>query len=152
MRALGISFRPRYDATLRLIPGESHASLDEDSRRALFAEPFRVSPRSDRMGYRLQGPRLSLRAPIELLSSGVPMGALQLPPGGEPILLMADHQTTGGYPVIGYVATVDLGRAAQLRPGSALRFAKVSLDEAQRLYLDRERSLDALRRALSFPP
>jgi antagonist of KipI len=64
---------------------------------------------------------------------------------------MADHQTTGGYPVLGHVASVDLGAVAQLRPGDSIRFSEISLDDAQRLYLERERSLDALRRALSYP-
>ncbi len=64
---------------------------------------------------------------------------------------MADRQTTGGYPVLGQVASVDLGAVAQLRPGDPIRFTGISLDEAQRLYLERERSLDALRRALSYP-
>ena len=65
---------------------------------------------------------------------------------------MADHQTTGGYPVLGHVASVDLGSVAQLRPGASLRFSPVSLDEAQRLYLERERALASLRRGLLQSP
>jgi antagonist of KipI len=150
-RALAASLRPVHATTVRLIAGEQQALLDEDSRNALFGDALRVSPRSDRMGYRLSGATLQLRTPIELLSAGVTSGTLQLPPGGEPILLMADHQTTGGYPVLGHVASVDLGAVAQLRPGDSIRFIEISLDDAQRLYLERERSLDALRRALSYP-
>ena len=136
---------------MRLIAGEHYSLLDEPSRNALFGDALRVSSRSDRMGYRLSGAALQLREPVELLSAGVTGGTLQVPLGGEPILLMADHQTTGGYPVLGHVASVDLGAVAQRRPGDPIRFAEISLDEAQRLYLERERSLDALRRALSFP-
>lgn len=150
-RALTASLRPVHGSTVRLIAGEHQALLDDASRGALFGDALRVSSRSDRMGYRLAGAAPRLRAPIELLSTGVTSGTLQLPPGGEPILLMADHQTTGGYPVLGHVASVDLGAVAQLRPGDPIQFAEISLDEAQRLYLARERSLDALRRALSFP-
>lgn len=150
-RALAASLRPVHGPTVRLIAGEHQALLDDDSRGALFGDGLRVSPRSDRMGYRLAGATLRLREPVELLSAGVTSGTLQLPPGGEPILLMADRQTTGGYPVLGQVASVDLGAVAQLRPGDPIRFTGISLDEAQRLYLERERSLDALRRALSYP-
>ena len=150
-RALAASLRPAYGATIRLIAGEQQSLLDEQSRHELFGDGLRVSLSSDRMGYRLEGPALRLRAPMELLSAAVTAGTLQLPPSGEPILLMADHQTTGGYPVLGHVASVDLGSVAQLRPGDAIRFAPISLDEAQRLYLEREQSLDALRRVLSFP-
>jgi antagonist of KipI len=150
-RALAAALRPVHATTVRLIAGEHQPLLDEASRDALFGDALRVSSRSDRMGYRLAGATLRLREPIELLSAGVTNGTLQLPPGGEPILLMADHQTTGGYPVLGHVAAVDLGSVAQLRPGDPIRFAEISLDDAQRLYLERERSLDALRRALSFP-
>ena len=149
-RALTATLRPQPRTTIRLIAGEHQALLDDASRTALFGEALRVSPRSDRMGYRLAGAPLTLCAPVELLSAGVTIGTLQLPPGGDPILLMADHQTTGGYPVLGHVAAVDLGAVAQLRPGDPIRFTAISLDEAQRLYLDRERSLDTLRRALSF--
>jgi antagonist of KipI len=111
-----------------------------------------VSPRSDRMGYRLDGQRLNALAVTDFLSSAVTMGTIQLPADGMPILLMADRQTTGGYPRLGQVATVDLGAAAQLRPGDTVRFEEISLDEAQLLYLERERAMDALRRALAHRP
>lgn len=148
-RALASPLRPEYGTQVRLIPGEHLGRLAPDSRRALF-ERSTVSNHSDRMGYRLEGAPLHLEAPLELLSTAVVIGTLQLPPSGAPILLMADHQTAGGYPILGHVAAVDLGHVAQLRPGSEIRFIECSLGEAQRLYLERERSLIALRRVLSF--
>ena len=147
-RSLAASLRPAYRSTIRLVAGEHLPLLDDGSRAALFSGGFTISTRSDRMGYRLHGERLALREPLELLSGGVPAGAVQLPPGGAPIILMADHQTTGGYPIVGHVASVDLGSVAQLRPGDVISFIGISLDEAQRLYLERERSIDALRRTL----
>jgi len=93
------------------------------------------------MGYRLSGVTLSLRKPVELLSEGVAFGTVQLPPGGEPIVLMADHQTTGGYPRLGEVASIDLPLVAQLKPGDRLRFRLVSVEEAQQLFLAQEREL-----------
>jgi antagonist of KipI len=97
------------------------------------------------MGYRLEGDALALRAPTELKSEGVAFGTVQLPPGGAPIVLMADRQTTGGYPRIGEVASVDLPLVAQLKPGDSLRFRFISLAEAQRLYLDQEAELSQAR-------
>jgi antagonist of KipI len=148
-RILAPAFVPQYHGVLRLVGGEHFESLDPAARDALFTAEFRVSPRSDRMGYRLDGPALSATPSPDLLSAAVTMGCLQLPPGGAPILLMADRQTTGGYPLLGQVATVDLGSAAQLRPGDTLRFEHISLEAAQRLYLERERDFDTLRHALA---
>ena len=141
---------PAYgpEPTLRLLPGSHTAALTPDARALLFAEPFRVSPRSDRMGCRLEGPALALAAPLELTSEGVAVGTVQLPPGGSPIVLLADGGTTGGYPRIGHVATVDLPLLAQLRPGDPLRFRATARDEAHRLLRAREREIDRLAHAL----
>jgi allophanate hydrolase subunit 2 len=81
-----------------------------------------VSPASSRVGIRLEGPALERAITDELRSEGLVSGALQVPPDGHPILLLADHPTTGGYPVIAVVREADLPRAAQLRPGQSLRF------------------------------
>jgi antagonist of KipI len=137
------TLRPRYsdDPVVRLIAGAHYDLLDDESRDRLGAGTFRISPNSDRMGYRLAGVTLSLREPVELLSEGVAFGTVQLPPGGEPIVLMADHQTTGGYPRLGEVASIDLPLVAQLKPGDRLRFRLVSVDEAHQLYLAQEREL-----------
>jgi biotin-dependent carboxylase-like uncharacterized protein len=88
----------------------------------LAAGPWRVSPSSNRVGIRLEGPRLERVRDEEPLSEGVVTGALQVPPSGEPILLLNDHPTTGGYPVIGVVHADDLPLAGQLRPGQRLSF------------------------------
>ena len=82
-------------------------------------------PASNRVGIRLEGPRLERAREGELLSEGLVTGALQVPPNGQPILLLNDHPTTGGYPVIAVVATADLSRAGQLRPGDTVRFTHV---------------------------
>lgn len=126
---------------LRLLLGAEHDRLTEASQVALFAETFRVGAQSDRMGYRLEGPTLALTAPMEMTSEGVAWGTVQLPPDGHPIVLLADRQTTGGYPVIGHVITADLPAAAQLRPGDRFRFTATTLDQAQQLQQDRERAV-----------
>lgn len=129
---------------LRLIPGPQLEALVPAHREALFAGVFQVAPASDRMGLRLAGPPLALAAPREMISAPVATGTLQLPPGGAPILLMADRQTTGGYPRLGEVATVDLPAAAQLRAGEALRFRPVGAREALALLRAREDRLETL--------
>ena len=91
----------------------------------LTSEPFTVTPASNRIGVRLDGPSLERTRTDELLSEGLIPGAIQVPPGGQPILLLADHPTTGGYPVIAVVIESDLPLAAQLRPGQQLRFRRV---------------------------
>jgi len=136
-------------ARLRLIPGPQWPLLTGASREALLGGTFRAAARSDRMGIRLQGPPLALERPLEMLSAGVAPGTLQLPPDGSPILLMADRQTTGGYPRLGEVATVDLPRAAQLRPGEPLRFEPIALEAAQDLFLRREARLRQLAASLA---
>jgi antagonist of KipI len=146
------SLRPRYseEPTVDVIPGAHTELLTAEARGRLTGSAFRVSSSSDRMGYRLDGQPLALREKIEMLSEGVAFGTIQLPPGGAPIILMADCQTTGGYPRIGEVATVDLPLIAQLKPGDRLRFRFTSLAEAQQRFLDLERDLSQARVGLDL--
>jgi antagonist of KipI len=148
----GHTLRMRYssDPVVRLIAGAHAELLAAPSRTKLFSASFNVSSSSDRMGYRLEGVELQLRSPVELLSEGVAFGTMQLPPDGMPIILMADRQTTGGYPRIGEVATVDLPLVAQLKPGDRLRFRPVSVDEAQQAYLLHEQDLAQARLAIAL--
>src|SRR5262245_36434995 len=97
------------------------------------------------MGYRFQGKLLTKMNQHEILSTAVSRGTLQVTHDGSLILLMADAQTTGGYPRIGQVASVDLPICAQLRPGDAIHFIPISIDEAEKLYLDRERELKQIK-------
>lgn len=124
-------YRPDYraDAELRVIAGGDAARFSEAARQAFFAQRWRLSPNSDRMGARLQGE--ALQAPLRQWSLGVTRGAIQVPPDGQPIILLADHQTMGGYPLLGFVHPLDLGRLAQCAARQALRFTPVSLEQAQ---------------------
>ncbi len=116
---------------LRFVAGAHLALLDEASRSAFTSARWRVAAQSNRMGYRLSGPKLALATAREIVSQAVCFGTVQLPAGGLPIVLMADRQTTGGYPRIAEVITADLPRLAQCAPGSAtVRFEPVSLEEA----------------------
>ncbi|HVT33498.1 MAG TPA: biotin-dependent carboxyltransferase family protein [Rhodanobacteraceae bacterium] len=146
--AWSVDPRPWFDADpdrpVRLVRGAHFDALDAGSRAQLFEAPFRVTPDSNRVGIRLAGPRLALAAPIELVSEPLAFGTLQLPPDGEPIALMAEHPTVGGYPRIGQIAAVDLPHLAQRRPGETVRFAEIDLETAQTRYLERERALAKL--------
>jgi len=97
------------------------------------------------MGVRLDGPKLERVDSVDLISEAVAPGTIQVPPNGKPILLLGDCQTIGGYPKIGHVITVDLGVAAQLHAGDHARFSEVSLADAHRLLLEREREFQRFR-------
>lgn len=118
--------------TLRVVPGPE--ALGE----AAWQATYEVTPQADRMGYRLAGPAIAVGEHGEILSDATPMGTIQVPPDGRPILLMADRQPTGGYPRLGVVASVDLPAAAQLRPGQRVRFEKATVEAAQGWWRERE--------------
>jgi allophanate hydrolase subunit 2 len=108
-----------------------HAELFDDASRAAFhGETWRIAPDSNRIGLRLVGPTLALVTPTEIVSQATCLGTVQVPAGGQPIALMADHQTTGGYPKIAEVIAADVASLAQLPPGASVRFKAASLDEA----------------------
>jgi KipI family sensor histidine kinase inhibitor len=111
---------------LRVIPGPRDDWFAPGALDVLCGSTYTVTPASDRTGLRLDGPALPSGRDGELPSEGVMTGSLQVPPGGRPILLLADHPVTGGYPVIAVVVSADVGLAGQLRPGSKLRFALAS--------------------------
>ena len=104
------------------MPGPQADWFQADALRAIAGVSFRISPQSNRMGYRLQGPPLVRAREDELISEPLGIGAIQVPAAGEPILLMADRQTAGGYPKIGYVISADLPLAGQLAPGDFIEF------------------------------
>ena len=134
--------------TLRYIRGSDSDRFVESARQLFSSESFLVSPDSDRMGIRLDGPRLERNENADLLSEAVAPGTVQVPPNGKPILLLNDCQTIGGYPKIAHVITVDLPIANQLCPGDRVRFAETSIRDAHALLLERERNLEQFRRGL----
>jgi len=131
-RHLPPGLQPAYsDHELHAMPGPHLRRLDVESRKLLFGAEFAVSHEADRMGYRLEGPALAASGD-ELLSFGLVAGAVQVPRSGQPILLMADHQTAGGYPVMAVVISASMPIAAQLSPGDAVRFIQTTATEASR--------------------
>lgn len=141
---------PVYSAepVIRVTAGRQFDLFAADSRKCFFSEPFSLSPHSDRMGCRLNGSQLALSEKQELVSEAVAFGSIQVPADGNPIILMADRQTTGGYPKIAEVITADLPLVSQLKPGDSIRFKKVSVEEAQRQLRLQERRISCLKRAI----
>ena len=135
---------------LRFVRGVDWNRFDDVTIQRFTIHEFSVSPDSDRMGVRLNGPELKREAETDLISEAVAPGTIQVPPSGKPILLLGDCQTIGGYPKIAHVITVDLGIAAQLRAGDGVRFFEVSIQDAHRVLMERERDLERFRIGLSL--
>ncbi|MED4906586.1 biotin-dependent carboxyltransferase family protein [Parageobacillus thermoglucosidasius] len=126
---------------VRVAEGPEYGMFTAQSQERFFASVYEVTTQSDRMGYRLQGQALERATNHEMISEAVTFGTIQVPASGQPIVLMADCQTTGGYPRIAQVISADLPILAQARPGDYIQFQKVSWQEAQRLYVEREQQM-----------
>ena len=132
------------DLSFRIVKGAHFSALTERSQEQILSQAFEVAVDSNRVGYRLSGCPLSLQQPIEIVSEAVDFGTMQLPPSGAPIILMAEHPTTGGYPRMAQVIAADLPRLGQCRPGDGLHFSMVTTAQAQQAYAEHQRRLHAL--------
>ncbi|MFC7062025.1 biotin-dependent carboxyltransferase family protein [Halobacillus seohaensis] len=150
--AIAAHMIPNYSSrpVISLINGPQYEWFDEKSKHSLYSEAFKVSSQSDRMGYRMNGPTLSLQNSKELISEAVAFGSIQVPPDGNPIILLADRQTTGGYPKIGQVASIDLPILCQMKPGEQLTFKEITLAQAQKAYIQQEHAIQQLKRSISL--
>lgn len=140
---------PQRPQMVRLVPGRHHEGFAESAHEQLTRALYRVARDSDRMGYRLEGAALPGMHGGDGLSEGMVMGAIQVPPDGNPIVLMADRQTAGGYPVIAVVAHADLPVMGQIAPGDDVQFRFISLEESHGASAQREFLLGRIRQALS---
>jgi antagonist of KipI len=128
-------------AAARVVLGPQAEAFSAAGIASFLSTTYRVSPRSDRMGVRLEGPPIELIATADIAPEGLVHGAVQVPADGQPIVLGADRPATGGYTKIATVVTADLGIVAQVRPGDELRFAAVSVEDARRSWREREELL-----------
>lgn len=128
-----------HSAGVRLMRGPEWPLFTPQSQHTLFNTSYAVTKDADRMGTRLEGAALALQAPREEISSGMNVGIIQVPPSGQPIVLLVGRQSVGGYPRIAAVATVDLGRLAQFKSGDRTTFREVTVAQAHQLLLARER-------------
>jgi antagonist of KipI len=133
-------------ARIRVLPGPHADRFSADAVDLLQSSDYTVTNESDRMGFRLAGPLLTHTGSADIISDAAPLGALQVPASGQPVLLMADRQTTGGYPNLATVISADIGLAGQLAPGDRIRFEVCTLHDALTALILRERVFMAIER------
>jgi antagonist of KipI len=145
-RSIPDSIRPAYRAApiVRAVLGPQHDAFTAQAFETLVGRRYTVLPEADRMGYRLAGPMLPHSGPPDIVSDATVPGAIQVPANQQPILLMADCQTTGGYPKIAVVISADLPLAAQLMPGDTIGFSLVDVEEARAIARTQRADLDRL--------
>ena len=140
----------REPIVLHAMEGEHFGLFDATTQRAFFDTVWKIGPESNRMGFRLVGATLAQAGTEEILSGPTALGSVQVPANGVPIALMADHQTTGGYPRIAEIASADVPRLAQLGPNGTLHFARCGLDMAAELRRDLKNRLEPALRAIAW--
>ena len=124
---------------MRAVPGPQQEYFTEAGEKAFYSGTYTITDQSDRMGYRLKGPLVESKNGTDIISDAIPLGAVQIPPSGQPIVLLADRQTTGGYAKIAVVCSFDIPKLVQGRPGDKVRFLKTDVKTAQKLYRKQER-------------
>ena len=143
-------FMPLDKRMIRIVPGKEFTWFRADSLLNFLSATYTLSRDCNRMGYRFEGPLLQRSSQIELLSTAVAPGTVQVTHDGSLVLLMSDGQTTGGYPRIAQIAQVDLPLCGQLKPGDSIQFSAISRIEAEKLYVNRENELKKLAVALNM--
>lgn len=129
---------------IRIVLGPQDDLFAEAGIETLLSSEYQITAEADRMGYRLSGPKIAHADGFNIVSDGIVTGSVQVPGTGEPIVLLADRQTTGGYPKVATIVRADLARFVQMRPGSSLRFAAVTLQEAVALARSDARRMESL--------
>lgn len=137
-----------FNNYIRVLPGPEYQEFSPEEQEFFWRTPWHLSPQSNRMGYRLNGHSLRRNSSREMFAHGLLPGVIQVPHGGQPIVLMADAQTTGGYPRIACVIEADLYHLAQIRLGEPIHFIRCTLSEAQQAYKEQKIYLRQLERGL----
>lgn len=140
---------PRH--TLRVIMGPQDDMFTEQGLQTFLSSDYKVGQAFDRQGYRLEGPIIEHKVDGNIISDGIVTGSIQVPTDGHPIVMLAEHQTVGGYTKIATVISVDLPIIGQCKAGDVISFEKIAIEDAEKLYLDYYRQLDALRQKIKTP-
>lgn len=135
---------------MHILLGNEFTFLCDASKEILVDSPFTITTKSDRMGYRLHGLPLQLQVPIQLISTAVTKGTIQLLPDGELIILMADHQTIGGYPRVAHVAQFNIPKLAQMQVHQPIQFAIINGEDAIKKYALQQQYLLQIQNACIF--
>jgi antagonist of KipI len=138
--AIATDHVPRYasEPEIRIVLGPQQERFTADGIAAFLGNPYEMLPQSDRMGARLKGARVSHVRGHDIVSDGIALGSIQIAGDGQPIVLLVDRPSTGGYTKLATVCSFDIGRLAQVKPGHSVRFRAVSIEEAQRLHCEHE--------------
>ena len=151
-KVLSKRYIPSYEneTGLRVVLGPQDDYFTSAGIGTFLNEGYKVTNSADRMGYRLEGKPIELKS-SEIISDGVPLGAVQVPGNGQPIVLLKDRQTTGGYPKIATVVTPDIPKVAQAKPGDVIRFKTVSMEEAHSIYTKHYEKFEEIKTSLEEP-
>ncbi|AOY76500.1 biotin-dependent carboxyltransferase family protein [Clostridium formicaceticum] len=133
-----------HKSCIRVIMGPEDQAFTEEGKAVFQKSQYRISNQSDRMGYRLEGPKIQHVSTADIISGGINLGAIQVPGEGVPIIMMADRQTTGGYTKIANVISIDIPLVAQKKPGDIIKFTAIKVEEAQLLFREREETIRTL--------
>ena len=136
---------------LRVVMGPQNHMFSKQGIHNFLHEEYTVTSDFDRMGCRLEGPFIAPKTTSDIISEGIALGSIQVPSHGKPIILLADRQTTGGYAKIATVISVDIPKLVQRKTDHKIRFQEVSVEEAQRLYKEEEKSYMAMRAQIHKP-
>ena len=139
-----INFKNNYDDTIRVLKGPQYDYFSEESKKDFFSKEYLVTNLSDRMGMRLEGEIIKNTVSANIRSEGITKGAIQVPADGQPIVLLTDHPTIGGYPKIANVVSADYNKLIQKTPGTKLKFKCINLEEAEKLYKDHFNNISKL--------
>lgn len=137
--------------TLRVVLGPQAEYFTQKGLNTFLKEPYKVTVDFDRMGCRLDGPKIEYKNSVDIISDGIAFGAIQIPAHGKPIIMLADRQTTGGYAKIANIISSDLPKLAQSKPGDLIRFTSVTIEEAQQLIRDEAKIESRIRDKISKP-
>ena len=142
-RKVSVNNLPAYhrENEIRVILGPQDDYFTKDGLHAFLNSSYEITVNSDRMGYRLKGPKIESKGGSDIITDGIPLGSIQVPRNGMPIIMLADRQTTGGYAKIATVISVDVDKFAQMKPGNKVKFTQVNLEEAQQLLGEREKKV-----------
>ncbi len=138
-------------AVLRVVMGPQEDMFDRQGIETFLSREYTVTSDFDRMGCRLEGPFIAQKASMDMISDGIAYGSVQVPSHGKPIILLSDRQTTGGYPKIATVASVDIPKLVQRKTDHRIRFEAIRVQEAQKLYLEEERAYEKMRNEIHVP-
>ena len=142
---------PKESETLRVVLGPQDEMFSKQGIETFLAQEYTVTSDFDRMGCRLEGPFIAAKNTTDMISDGIAYGSVQVPSHGKPIILLSDRQTTGGYPKIATVASVDIPKLVQRKTDHKIRFTAISVQEAQKLYREEEKAYEKMRSEIHVP-